>query len=144
MKLVPISADGQPVEAVTGSVAADEAGAAHAARYRRDGHEPPWVGYLAVENEACVGDCAFLGAPVHERVEIVYHTFAGFEGGGVATRMARELVRIAHESNPHLMIAARTAPQEGPSTAILRKLGFQNIGRVQDAARGIAWEWQLE
>jgi [ribosomal protein S5]-alanine N-acetyltransferase len=145
MRLVTIGQDGRATEEVPASTTVDEVGASYAALYASAGYVPPWTGYFAIDDAGnCIGSCGFKGPPVHERVEIAYFTFPEHEGSGVATRMAAALVRIAHEADPHLMIAARTQPQEGPSTAVLRRLGFHNIGKVQDTEDGTVWEWQLE
>ncbi|MGI8897844.1 MAG: GNAT family N-acetyltransferase [Pyrinomonadaceae bacterium] len=65
--------------------------------YRAVGYEPPWGGYLAFENGACVGSCGFKSPPQTNRVEIAYFTFPGHEARGIATQMASELIRIAWE-----------------------------------------------
>jgi [ribosomal protein S5]-alanine N-acetyltransferase len=86
------------------------------------GYEPPWVGYLALENGSVVGSCAFKSPPENNRVEIAYFTFPGHESRGVATRMASALVRIAIDRMPAVTVAAQTLPEEGASTSILKKL----------------------
>ena len=111
--------------------------------YERVGFAPPWVGYLALESGQVVGVCGFKTAPLESRVEIAYGTVPGHEGQGVATRMARELIRIAEAEDPKVIVFAQTLPQENASTSILKKLGFQCIGSVQHPEDGTVWEWQL-
>jgi ribosomal-protein-alanine N-acetyltransferase len=92
--------------------------------YRTVGYEPPWIGYLALENRICVGACGFKSPPQNNRVEIAYFTFPGNESRGVATRMASELIRIAINAMPALTVAAQTLPEANASTSV--------------------WEWQLK
>ncbi len=130
-------------EALPDGIAADTA-SSYPAYYEAIGFERPWIGYLARRDGAWVGACGFKGAPKAGRVEIAYFTFPEFEGGGVATSMARALVELALSVNPSPIVTARTLPQEGASTAILRKLGFAKTGTVPDPDDGNVWEWVLE
>jgi len=74
--------------------------------YRAVGYEPPWIGYLAVENGICVGMCGFKSPPRNSRVEIAYGTLPGHESRGVATRMASELIRLALDRMPAVTVIA--------------------------------------
>ena len=111
--------------------------------YKAVGYEPPWVGYLALENGSVVGSCAFKSPPENNRVEIAYFTFPGHESRGVATRMASALVRIAINKMPAVTVAAQTLPEEGASTSVLKKLQFRFVGAVEHPEDGLVWEWQL-
>jgi RimJ/RimL family protein N-acetyltransferase len=111
--------------------------------YRRSGFEPPWVAYLVVDNERCVGTCAFKGAPRDGRVEIAYFTFPQYEGRGLATEMVKSLVAIARAQTPGITVAAQTLREENASVHILAKLGFRRVGTVQDDDAGPVWEWHL-
>lgn len=111
--------------------------------YERVGFNPPWMGYLALQNGQVVGACGFKTAPMAGRVEIAYGTRPGFEGQGVATRMAAELIRLAQEHDPKVQVFAQTLPQESASTSLLKKLGFQYIGSVLHPEDGTVWEWEL-
>ncbi len=144
VKLIPIGADAKPESPIPDSAMASEMAKSFVEFYKLVGYEPPWVGYIAVEQDQCVGTCSFKGPPSGDRVEIAYFTFPEFEGIGVATRMAKALVRIALTTDPDLLVAAQTLPQEGPSTAVLRKLGFERSGTVQHPDDGAVWEWHLE
>ena len=117
---------------------------ASARLYRDVGYEPPWIGYLAVEDGTCVGTCGFKSPPQNNRVEIAYFTFPGHESRGVATRMASELIRLARAKMPAVIVAAQTLPEENASTSILKKLGFRLVGTVEHPEDGPVWEWQLE
>lgn len=111
--------------------------------YRAVGYEPPWVGYLAFENGTCVGSCGFKSPPQINRVEIAYFTFPGHESRGIATRMASELIRIALEKTPTLIVAAQTLPEENASTSVLKKLQFRCVGALTHPEDGLVWEWHL-
>ncbi|HEY5078225.1 MAG TPA: GNAT family N-acetyltransferase, partial [Opitutaceae bacterium] len=103
----------------------------------------PWVAYLGMERDACVGTCAFTGPPREGRVEIAYFTFPGHEGRGVATRMAGELVAIARTAAPEVLVTAHTLQEEGASTRILRRLGFVLEGPLTHPRDGPIWVWSL-
>ena len=111
--------------------------------YRAVGYEPPWIGYLAIENGTCVGTCGFKSPPQNNRVEIAYFTFPGNESLGVATRMASELIRLALDNMPAVTVAAQTLPEENASTSVLKKLRFRLTGIVEHPEDGLVWEWQL-
>src|SRR5665213_301015 len=76
--------------------------------YERRGYVEPWVGYLAIEGETCVGTCGFTSAPTGNVVEIAYFTFPDFEKRGVATWMVQRLTSIVQECDPSAMIIAHT------------------------------------
>jgi [ribosomal protein S5]-alanine N-acetyltransferase len=141
MRLIPITLTGLPAEPLQlpeiATIIADQT----IDLYKRVGYLPPWIGYYAEEAGEMIGACGFKSPPQNGRVEIAYFTLPEFEGQGVATDMARELVRITHEADPTLIIAARTLQDNDASMAVLRKLGFTNIGIVQDPEDGEVWEW---
>ncbi|MBD2701308.1 GNAT family N-acetyltransferase [Spirosoma sp. BT702] len=111
--------------------------------YKTSGFVPPWTGYLALLNNNVVGTCAFKTPPSANAVEIAYFTFPDFEGQGIATAMARDLVRIAQTTDSGIRIKAQTMPESNASTAILRKIGFSWVGTVIHPEDGEVWEWQL-
>ncbi len=111
--------------------------------YQKTGFVRPWIGYLALRADECIGTCAFKSPPNNGRVEIAYFTFPGHEGQGVATLMARELLRIAAREDASVCITAQTLPEENASTAILAKLGFRRTGVAQDDEAGEVWAWEL-
>ena len=144
MELIAIARDGGPGESVPHlPPPALEALASTAKLYRDAGFEPPWVSYVAVEDESCVGICAFKSAPHNNRVEIAYFTFPGHEGKGIATRMAKSLIEIALSVAPRLLVTAQTLAGENASTAVLRKLGFQMARELDDPEDGKLWDWHL-
>lgn len=144
MELVAITESGETAKPVPPAPhAAAEVVEAMTRLYRAVGYVPPWVGYLAVEDGACVGTCAFKSPPQDGRVEIAYFTFPGHESRGVATRMASELIRLALGEMPSLTVAAQTLPEENASTSVLKKLRFRLVGSVEHPEDGPVWEWQL-
>ena len=144
MDLIAITESGelaQPVSS-TPQVAA-EVIEAMTQLYRAVAYEPPWIGYLGIENGTCVGSCGFKSPPQNNRVEIAYFTFPGHESRGVATGMASELIRLAFDKMPAVTVAAQTLPEESASTSVLKKLRFRLAGTVEHAEDGLVWEWQL-
>jgi len=144
MNLVPIGKTGITL---TSTLGAREVVAqvieATVALYSRRGYEVPWIGYLAVEGNEFIGGCGFTGPPVAGEVEIAYFTFPGNEGPGVATQMARELLRISRQTaiQAGIRLIAHTLPEEGPSTSILRKIGFHLDGEIAHPEDGAVWKW---
>ena len=126
LELVAITQNGELSKpAASASPVAAEIVDATTKLYRTVGYEPPWVGYLAIENGICVGTCGFKSPPQNNRVEIAYFTFPGHESRGVATRMASQLIRLALDKMPAVTVAAQTLPEENASTSILKKLRFR-------------------
>ena len=111
--------------------------------YRRTGFVSPWVCYVATEEGVAVGVCGFKSPPVAGRVEIAYGTMSGHEGRGIATAMARELVRIGRQQDASLIVFAQTLPEESASTSVLKKVGFTFTGSVEHPEDGTVWEWEL-
>lgn len=111
--------------------------------YESVGFEEPWVGYLTLADSTPVGTCAFKSPPRDGRVEIAYFTFPGHEGCGLATAMAAELVVIARQNRPSILVAAQTLPERNASHRILEKLGFRHVATLEHPEDGTVWEWQL-
>lgn len=111
--------------------------------YQKGGYQEPWIGYLAVEENQCVGTCAFKSPPSDGRVEIAYFTFPGYEGKGVGGRMATALVKRARATDSSIILFAQTLPRENPSTKILKRLGFAWDREVEHPDDGKVWEWRF-
>ncbi|MBK7874169.1 MAG: GNAT family N-acetyltransferase [Planctomycetes bacterium] len=142
MELIAIDRTGEPEEPLALDAFARGACFATARNYARAGFAPPWIGYLAVEEGAVVGTCTFRAPPDDGRVEIGYHTSPEHEGKGVASRMAKLLVALAHEADPTLTLFARTTESDNASTKVLKRAGFAPTGPKPDAEDGVAWEWE--
>ena len=143
MELIAIRENGELAKPVQSPQIAAEIVGVTIQLYRAVGYEPPWIGYLAIENDTCVGTCGFKSPPQNNRVEIAYFTFPGYESRGVARRMGAELVRMALDKMPAVTVAAQTLPEESPSTSVLKKLGFRMVGTVEHPEDGLVWEWQF-
>ena len=108
---------------------------------------PPWSGYLALDRarDTIVGICSFTAPPDSEGVvEIAYFTFPGFEGVGVATAMAAELVACARSATGVRRLITHTLPEKNASTRILEKTGFRRFGDVIDPEDGLVWRWERD
>ena len=58
-----------------------------------------WARVADIVHGLVVGSCAFTSEPTGDgTVEIAYFTYAGFEGRGYATGMARKLIEMAGHS----------------------------------------------
>jgi len=112
--------------------------------YSRVGWTQPWIGYLALEDDLCVGTCAFTSAPRSSLVEIAYFTFPGNEGRGVATRMAESLVSLAKKDSPKVVVTAHTLPEESATTRVLRKVGFVFDRQRIHEEDGPIWVWRFQ
>lgn len=144
MELIEIMRDGTTARKIDAlpEIAADVMRAT-AAMYNATGFVPPWVGYLALDGDDCVGTCAFKAPPADGRVEIAYFTFPGHEGRGIATWMAECLIGLAAREAPGIRLYAQTMPDRNASTHILEKLGFTKTAAVEQPEDGIVWEWEL-
>lgn len=143
MKLIEIGETGELAAEVELNDFLREVVEATVGHYRRTGFVPPWIGYVGLEDGVPVGVCGYKSQPVDGRVEIAYGTAPGYEGKGVATALAAELVKLARGENASLMVVAQTLPEENASTSILKKLGFQMMRTVDHPEDGPVWEWEL-
>ncbi|MBP9757322.1 MAG: GNAT family N-acetyltransferase [Candidatus Pacebacteria bacterium] len=112
------------------------------ANYERAGFLEPWIAYVAMLDQVCVGTCAFKAPPSGQRVEIAYFTFPQFEDHGYATQMAQCLVQIAQDTDDTVQVFARTLPVEGASARVLTKNGFKKTDEVLHPEDGLVWEWE--
>jgi len=110
--------------------------------YRRIGYEPPWVSYVAVDSCRGVGGGAFVGPPRDGLVEIAYFTLQEFQRRGYATQTASQLVAIARDASPSIVLRAFTLPEISASTKVLERLGFAVVGFANDEDAGRVWEWR--
>jgi RimJ/RimL family protein N-acetyltransferase/predicted nucleotidyltransferase len=54
-----------------------------------------------------------------------------FQGRGIATAATAQAIELAREENKHRYLHAFPPPENGPSNAICRKLGFTLLGEVE-------------
>ena len=92
--------------------------------YPKVGYNFPWVGYFVKRYDQIVGACGFIGPPINNRVEVGYGIFKEFEGQGIATLACRELISIARNTIPNIIITAKTEPKNNASTKILQRNRF--------------------
>ncbi len=143
IRLVAISADGRLSQKVSMDEMVSSVCEATTQMYGRVGYVLPWVGYLAILDGDAVGACSFKAPPKDGHVEIAYFTFPGFEGRGIATAMAKQLIEVARATDRDLVVLAQTLPEMNASTRILHKLGFTHRGTVVHPEDGQVWEWIL-
>lgn len=108
------------------------------------GYLPPWIGYYVRADNQYVGAAGFKGRPRNGKVEIAYSTFPAHQNKGIGTAICRQLVMLAMETDPAVIITARTLPEESFSTKILQKNSFSRIGTVMDEDDGDVWEWAYQ
>lgn len=143
VRLVQIDSSGHPAEPVDDlPEVAREVCSVSAYLYESTGFIPPWVGYLALAGDRCVGTCAFKSPPKDARVEIVCFTFPEHEGRGYASAMLRGLLEMADGPGEGLAVIAQTLPEPNAANAILRKHGFRFVGTVNHPQDGLVWEWE--
>ncbi len=88
------------------------------------------------EPREAVGHCGFHGPPeVVGRAEIGYSVFEPFRGRGYAKEAARGLVEwgFAHGQRA---IFASVSPANDPSLAVVRAIGFHQVGIQEDPVDG--------
>jgi ribosomal-protein-alanine N-acetyltransferase len=143
LKLVEITRNGVPAAGAppVGIVTRDIV-VLMSALYARDGFNVPWVGYLALNDDTYVGMCAFKSPPNSNRVEIAVQTFPEYEGRGIGTQMTHQLITLARQAEPTVIIAAQTLPEKNAATAILEKNNFELVGELKHPDDGIVWEWR--
>jgi RimJ/RimL family protein N-acetyltransferase len=109
--------------------------------YKKIGFNPPWIGYYASIDGVLVGSAGFKGKPVNGKIEIAYGTMPEFRQQGIGAAICRKLVQISLETDPSVVITARTLPEFNYSARILQKNGFECLGPVWDEEDGEVWEW---
>ena len=144
MKLVPISLDSKLNVEFEAYPDCKESLQMSIDFYNRVGYVLPWIGYYGKLNNEFVGAGGFKGKPKDKKVEIAYGTFRKYEGKGIGTEICRQLVLLAIETDPEIIITARTLPEENASTGILKKNGFVLLGTVWDEEDGNVWEWEYK
>jgi ribosomal-protein-alanine N-acetyltransferase len=109
-----------------------------------------WCPHAVVLDGRLIGHAGFHGPPGvnatrnPEAVEYGYKILAGWRGRGHATAAATMLMDLAEEwaGIRHFVIAV--APDNEPSLAIARRLGFVRTGEQIDEEDGLEWIFELE
>lgn len=91
---------------------------------------------VRVEDSAVIGHCGFHGPPkAVGRAEIGYTVFKKFRSRGYATEAAHGLIQWARHKAERRVFAS-VAPTNGPSLAVLNRLGFRHVGEQMDEIDG--------
>jgi RimJ/RimL family protein N-acetyltransferase len=107
-------------------------------RMEAEPHRREWMARLIVTKpEGAVGHCGFHGPPdTIGRAEIGYTVFGQFRGRGYAKEAARGLVDWAFEQGER-EVYATVSPSNAPSLAVVRRLGFMQVGTQEDEVDGL-------
>ena len=129
-------------------VVSDDVSPAFLVQLRSGTRPDPWVYGFAVvrrENRLVIGSAGFKGPPSEDGVvEIAYGIVPGCEGRGYATEAAHALVAFALADDRVRLVRAHTLPTANPSTRVLTKCGFQQVGEVIDPEDGPVWRWERD
>jgi [ribosomal protein S5]-alanine N-acetyltransferase len=113
----------------------------------RDTLEPgsPWGTTLFVlaSPRTLVGMGGFKGPPQVGVVEIGYAIAPAFQGRGLATAAARQLVERAFADAGVSAVDAHTLGERNASVRVLEKLGMRRIAEVLDPEHGAIWHWRV-
>lgn len=100
--------------------------------------------FLADGGAVLVGSGGFAGPPRDGVIEIGYEIAPEFRDRGMATAAARAMIDKAVSSTSALTtVIAHTVAQEGPSTGVLRRIGFTRVAEHDDPQDGPVWCWEL-
>jgi ribosomal-protein-alanine N-acetyltransferase len=118
---------------------------------REDPTQSPWLVRAMVlrgPERLMVGNIGFHGSPgrnarkAPDAVEIGYRVFADHRRRGYATEAVRALLDWARgQGIDHFVASVR--PENEPSLAIVRQLGFREVGRHWDDEDGEELEFEL-
>jgi [ribosomal protein S5]-alanine N-acetyltransferase len=108
----------------------------------RDPDIVPWLARAMVlrdggNNARVVGSVGFHGPPDADgRVEVGYHVEPGFRGRGFATEAVQSLIGWAASQHRVRRFRASISPENAPSLAVARRLGFRQTGVRWDEIDG--------
>jgi RimJ/RimL family protein N-acetyltransferase len=120
---------------------------------RRDPESEEWLVRALVlpdEGRTMIGHAGFHGKPgvngpqQADAVELGYTVFPVYRGRGYATEAAVALMRWAQRERGITHFVASVAPDNNPSLAIVRKLGFVQTGEQWDEEDGLELVFELE
>jgi RimJ/RimL family protein N-acetyltransferase len=110
-----------------------------------DPTEEPWLYRVALLRETgrVVGRIGFHAPPDGAgAVEVGYSVAPSYRMQGLATEMAIGLIRWGAEQGATTCIAS-VRPDNVPSLAIIRRLGFVRTGEQMDDIDGLEWVFEL-
>jgi RimJ/RimL family protein N-acetyltransferase len=115
------------------------------AQLTADPTEEPWLYRVALlrETGAVLGRVGFHAPPNEDGVvEIGYSVAPAYRGRGFATEMAVGLMRWGAGEGARACLAS-VRPDNAPSLAIIRRLGFVRTGEQIDEIDGLEWIFTL-
>jgi RimJ/RimL family protein N-acetyltransferase len=116
---------------------------------REDPRFLEWCPHAVVLDGTMIGHAGYHGPPgvnakqSPDAVEIGYTIEAPYRGHGYATAAATELLRRAEKRGIRHFVAC-TQPDNEPSLAIIRRLGFRQTGEAMDEEDGLELVFELE
>jgi RimJ/RimL family protein N-acetyltransferase len=91
-----------------------------------------------------IGHCGFHGPPDEiGRAEIGYTVFKKFRGQGYAKEAAHALIQWAF-SQGEQQVFASVSPHNAPSLAVVKHLGFKQVGTQEDDVDGLELVFAIE
>ena len=142
MKLVPVKEHIEENKQFTDNPKCRESIYMSVDYYKKIGFNPPWICYYVQAGDELIGCAGIKGKPVNGRVEIAYGTFPEHQHKGIGTAIAGMLVRLSLDTDPTVIVTARTLPEENYSAKILRHNNFKLLGSIIDEEDGEVWEWE--
>jgi [ribosomal protein S5]-alanine N-acetyltransferase len=117
---------------------------------REDVRYQQWCPHVIALDGRMIGHAGFHGPPgsnaakVPDAVEYGYKIFPAWRGRGYATQAATMLMDLAEEWAGISHFVLSVAPDNEPSLAIVRKLGFVRTGEQMDDEDGLEHVFELE
>ena len=104
-----------------------------------------WMARFIITHDGdLAGHCGFHGPPdVIGRAEIGYTVFTAFRGRGFAKEAAKALTEWAFEQGEDRVYAS-VSPNNAPSLAVIRHLGFVQVGSQEDEVDGLELVFAIE
>ncbi|MBW4620557.1 MAG: GNAT family N-acetyltransferase [Cyanosarcina radialis HA8281-LM2] len=106
----------------------------------------PWLPYLFLfrPDLALVGLGGFKSVPDSEGiVEIGYSVAPSYQGRGLATSAARQLIEIAFATGLVDRVCAHTLAEHNASARVLEKCGMNKVSEIDDPEDGKLWKWEI-
>ena len=104
-----------------------------------------WWAYLPVlkKTKTLLGSCGYKGDPINGMVEIGYEVAEAYRGWGLATEMAKGLIKNAFKSDEVKYVQAHTLAVENESGSVLIKCGMEKVEELEDPQDGKLWRWVI-
>lgn len=104
-----------------------------------------WWSYLPVlkKTRTLLGSCGYKGDPKNGMIEIGYEVAEAYRGWGLATEMAKALIKKAFESNEVEYVQAHTLAVVNESGSVLKKCGMTKMEELDDPEDGKIWRWEI-